>query len=330
MSHSRASSPEKQSRVSSPGKQSRLGTAQSSPSRVGTAGSYSPGKSTLGRQLGEGSPHRIYSAPTLYSAAKSNDIEAVKWIRGIGKPGVDWPNPDEGNCTPLIIAAYKGLEEVAILLIESGANLELSDKNGRTALIWAAFRGEDEMVLLLLDAGANMEARDNYGRTALLWACYKGKNKVVDALLELGADQTAATSYGETGLLRAVRYNNTEVVRLLVKKSLDFPWTDAAHAKRAIKNINKLVKMKNNKHESAANYKAHTDTDAKKMVDRVMLCYTLIQEGVPLVEMGPFFEGAIDEERKDKFQEAYEIVMYGRIGEPKGEWDQAIAAMQEK
>ena len=106
--------------------------------------------------------------------------------RGAGIIRAGWPEgrgkrfPAGGLKTPLLYATREGHLEVARLLVERGASLELADGNGMTPLINAIvnasiFRvnrtGESDhlrVAQLLLDAGANVNAIDWYGADASL------------------------------------------------------------------------------------------------------------------------------------------------------------------
>jgi ankyrin repeat protein len=51
------------------------------------------------------------------------------------------------NWTPLMrVAAVSGSAEMASLLLQQGASINLSDKNGQTALMTAALNGHEELV----------------------------------------------------------------------------------------------------------------------------------------------------------------------------------------
>jgi uncharacterized protein len=119
--------------------------------------------------------------------------------KGIGIIRAGWPEgrgkrfPEAGSKTPLLYATREGHLEIARLLVERGAHLELADGNGITPLLNAILNASffrvsrtgqsDHLKIanLLLDAGANVNAQDWYGETPL-WATVDLRN------LELGRE----------------------------------------------------------------------------------------------------------------------------------------------
>jgi hypothetical protein len=76
------------------------------------------------------------------------------------------------------------------ILVQHGANLEASDKDGRTALIEAARLGAKNHVFELIRLKANVNATDNFQETALTYAGDLGQSAVVKWLTDAGAQQT--------------------------------------------------------------------------------------------------------------------------------------------
>src|SRR5205823_4768231 len=98
--------------------------------------------------------------------------------------GADPNVTTEFGLTVLMAAAQGGGEvEIARLLIDKGARVDVADKSGGTALMYAADRGKAEFVRLLLAKGADVNARDKSGATALK-AARAGKHPEVEAILK--------------------------------------------------------------------------------------------------------------------------------------------------
>jgi len=97
----------------------------------------------------------IFPAITNYSE-HSKDI-----IRLLLDYGAD-PNITEEvqGQSPLMIAAYYNHPKIVSLLMEQGADTQLSDKEGRTALDIAQAQGNDEIVSLLMSAPGTEGGRE--------------------------------------------------------------------------------------------------------------------------------------------------------------------------
>jgi len=100
--------------------------------------------------------------------------------------------PGSGG-SPLHIAVLSNQEEVAELLLQKGAdiNVKADDAYGGTPLHWATFFGNYDMVELLVEAGADVNATDASGSTPL------------DSALDPWADVDQATKDQIADYLRA-------------------------------------------------------------------------------------------------------------------------------
>jgi hypothetical protein len=107
------------------------------------------------------------SAPDvgLEMAAMTGNTDAVRQHIAAGTD-LNIVNPMSGG-TPLITATVFGKNESAILLIDGGADLEVTNNEGATALHIAAFLCREDIVKALLAKGADRTARNNEGATAL-------------------------------------------------------------------------------------------------------------------------------------------------------------------
>lgn len=124
--------------------------------------------------------------------------------------------------TPIQAAAESGHEEVVLLLLDLGANINApaSPSSGVTALQAACFQGHINLVRLLIARGANVNSPPgkSNGFTALQGACLAGEEDIVKMLLESGADVDAPGSqyHGGTALHAAVSRSNMRLVNILL------------------------------------------------------------------------------------------------------------------
>lgn len=95
----------------------------------------------------------IVGSLLIYALAAAGRSGAVRLLLEKGA-NIETRRPLSGE-TPLIIAARNKQLGVVILLVENGANLHATDKNGSTALTGASELGHEDIVLFLRQKGAS-------------------------------------------------------------------------------------------------------------------------------------------------------------------------------
>ena len=92
------------------------------------------------------------------------------------------------GCTPIIVAVRAGYKEVALVLLEKGADVHAKDRDRRTALHWACVKNLKEMVELLIGRGSQVNEEDNLSHTPLKLAQKRGNEALSMLLLQAGAN----------------------------------------------------------------------------------------------------------------------------------------------
>jgi ankyrin repeat protein len=103
--------------------------------------------------------------------------------------------------------------EVVRLLLQAGADPNITDEEGNTALIDAAW--DADAVLLLIRAGANLNAQSKKGYTPLINCA---EPEVARVLLAHGADPSIRDADGKTALELARQYGMKEKEAVLSAK----------------------------------------------------------------------------------------------------------------
>jgi uncharacterized protein len=163
----------------------------------------------------------------------------------------------EEGATPFLRAAQSGDIVLMKLLLQHGADPNISTDDGVTPLMVASGIGwvegvtyewspqqTLEAVKMLLDLGANVNAQDRIdGRTALMGAAHKGRNDVIELLVQHGADLSLRDigSRDTINALAGVRFQAIDyadgLVRVGVQSAIAHPETSAL--------LRKLMKERN-------------------------------------------------------------------------------------
>jgi len=105
-------------------------------------------------------------------------------------------------------------------LIDSGADVNTTDKDGTTALMHSVIESDVRMMKLLIDKGANVNMKNSQDSTALMYAATNlAKTRV---LLDAGAEVKVKGKRGATPMSVAVTtFGSTPVLKLLVSKGAE-------------------------------------------------------------------------------------------------------------
>jgi len=121
-----------------------------------------------------------FGETVIHSAVYSGDWERVQEMLKAVPDLIDEKTKD--GMTPLLLSIALGEVEVAIKLIESGADVNISDNNGVLPIHVACQEGILDLVLLLIEYGANLLVKTNLGNLPMALAINKEKHDVVKLL----------------------------------------------------------------------------------------------------------------------------------------------------
>ncbi|QQR49631.1 ankyrin repeat domain-containing protein [bacterium] len=175
--------------------------------------------------------------PIIFSAVSSANEEMVRLLieRGLGGVNVKHWN----GLFALMLAVNKGLKNIASLLLENGADVNLKrDSDNSTSLHLAVQNGDKEIVkVLLLRTGIDVNAQNKEGNTPLHLAVLKDNLEIVILLLQQGADVTLKNNEEN----KAADLSSHEEIKDALERAeskktpmpdLELPKTDTHHKKR--------------------------------------------------------------------------------------------------
>ena len=161
-------------------------------------------------------------SPLLVSSCSGN-LDVVKVLV---KAGADVCVADNEGDTCLILAAWFGqIETVRYLVGLPEVDMNQRSLRGRTALHMAVLKVHADVAEVIIDAGADIEVKDEKGRSPLHCASRSGSLAIVKMLVKAGAGVRATDNKGDTCLTLVSTEGHTETVRYLV----DLPVVDLHH-----------------------------------------------------------------------------------------------------
>ncbi len=132
----------------------------------------------------------------------------------VDSPKIDLNALNTQGESPLMLAALKGQLELAVRMVEKGADV---NKTGWTPLHYAATTGQLQLIRLLIENHAYIDAESPNGSTPLMLASMYGTPEAVKLLLDEGADPTLKNQQGLTAVQFAQRASRPDAVELITK-----------------------------------------------------------------------------------------------------------------
>jgi ankyrin repeat protein len=148
----------------------------------------------------------------VFNIARKGTVEQAKAILKSNPSALNTVNVD--GYSPLILACYRGNNEVAKLLIETGCDINGSSKMG-TPLMAAIVKGNTEIAKFLIEKKADINKIDDNGTTALIYAVQFNNTTILNLLLEKKVDKKHKDKDGKTAFEHAVFSRNEEIINLL-------------------------------------------------------------------------------------------------------------------
>jgi palmitoyltransferase len=126
-----------------------------------------------------------------------------------------------GN-TAILYAAYRGNILIIRSLIECGADVNVTSKNGLNVLHMAA-QGNNPNIIIYFKIKYNISvlSTDLQGNTPLHWASYNSSEEAINFLLSYMTDINIKNNDGKTPLHIAVFTEKPSLIKKLIKRGAD-------------------------------------------------------------------------------------------------------------
>jgi len=148
------------------------------------------------------------------AAALGRDARVRELMRQEPSLANEW-TPD--GWTPLMLAAFFATASTVRLLLDHGAEIDVSARNAmKVQPLHAAVGARNrDSVELLLDRRADPNARQQIGYTPLMGAASAGREDLVLLLLSRGADASLVSEDGKTAESIALEHGHTSLAERL-------------------------------------------------------------------------------------------------------------------
>lgn len=153
----------------------------------------------------------------LCVASRNGNTNIVKLL--IHEAGADVNQKCSNGITALYTAAFFGHNGIVQIIINTGTihNIDATNDVGCTALHASAQCGCIDIAKILIDHGADINIRTSAGASPLLLAAQNGYEDIVSLLISKHAIIDNTDIHGNTPLFFASKNNHLEIVKMLVK-----------------------------------------------------------------------------------------------------------------
>ena len=158
-------------------------------------------------------------ATDLGKAISDGDLEKVKTL--LNENAGILNTKDIQGMTPLNKALAEGKKEIALELINRGADVTIGDNENTRPVHYAAMAGSIDLFELIRSKGAKLDERDDNGVTPLFYSIQGRQPEMSKYLIEKGADLKAVTNEQWPLLLYTSIFGQTETAKLLISKKAD-------------------------------------------------------------------------------------------------------------
>lgn len=159
----------------------------------------------------------VGTVPDLMTAIYCHVTDNGECVRVLLKAGADPRVMNQDFNTPLGISTILNRKNLVQIFLDFGVDAnDPMTVTGGTSLMASVLSQNDEVTKLLLDAGADPNITSLYGTTALMYAAERGHLGTVKTLLPLTTNLNSQSIYAETALYRAAGQGHQAIVKALL------------------------------------------------------------------------------------------------------------------
>ncbi|MBX7220557.1 MAG: ankyrin repeat domain-containing protein [Blastocatellia bacterium] len=157
---------------------------------------------------------------------KALEADDPKMVNLLLDAGADVNLTNINGWTPLMQVISVEQDDLVALLLRRNAKVNVQHNQGGTPLIEATQHGNLDLIEELFRFNANPNLSLNSGETALMIAVDKGYLYAARELLQHGANLDAQDAEGWSPMLLAAKHGDPHMLRLLLEFHADANWTD--------------------------------------------------------------------------------------------------------
>ncbi|MDO5612458.1 MAG: hypothetical protein Q4G14_04335 [Paracoccus sp. (in: a-proteobacteria)] len=144
-------------------------------------------------------------------------FQEIRTNKSLNLQGIKNPSQISDDNHTLLQEAIVWAPQYAIALMELGTPLDHQDNNGQTALQYAISRDYEDIATAIIQSGGDVNISDRYGNAAL-WTAVMQPNpnyNIIKSILHHGGDASKVNTSGKTPIIMAKIKGDEEMIQIL-------------------------------------------------------------------------------------------------------------------
>lgn len=154
----------------------------------------------------------IINSQNIFDVSRNGTVDQLKEIYHKDSTSIYAKN--ENGHAPLTLACYNGNYDVVVFLVNKLDSIDFKSDYG-SPLMAAVVKGETKIVSLLVESDADVNMTDKNGTTALHYAVMFRNYDIIKLLLDVNADFNLKDNRNQSALDYALIFNDQTIINLL-------------------------------------------------------------------------------------------------------------------